>query len=121
MLDDQWFRCLCHKFLWLKDHRENPDLLEIVQFILNSDDYRNVTEVYESSIWAVCHAYKDYKLGIHFLSPYELEYTRGRRGIIGTLVVNNGEVKIVSIRDFLEAYDYGFKLFMIGQRKPPAA
>lgn len=120
MLSDQWFQCLNNNFVWLKDHQENPDVLAIVRRILESDDYRDVTEVFDSSVWAVCHAYKDYKLATHFLSPYELEYTQGRSGIIGTSIVN-GEIMIATIRDFLEEYDYGFKLFMLGQRKPPAA
>lgn len=120
MLDDQWFQCLCENFSWLNDHRENPDLLNIVQSIMESPEYRDITEVYHSSVWAICRAYKDYKLATSFLSLHELEYTRGRSGIIGTLVIN-GEVVIATIRDFLEYYDYGFKLFMLGQRKPPAA
>lgn len=120
MLNDQWFQCLGNNFQWLKNYQENPDLMEVVERILNSDEYRDVTEVFDSSVWAVCHAYKDYKLAIHFLSPYELEYTQGRSGIIGTSNLY-GQIQIVTIREFLEEYDYGFKLFMLGQRQPPAA
>ena len=114
-MEAPWFNCLSDEFQWLRAHQHNPDLLVVVNRILDFDEYRDITEVYESSVWAICHAYLDYRMGSSFLSAHELDYTRGRSGVIG---VGNGNV--VTIRDFLEVYDPGFEFFMMRHAGPPA-
>lgn len=116
MMDADWFDCLSDEFQWLRAYQHNPDLLIVVNRILDLDDYHDITEVYESSVWAICHAYLDYRVGTSFLSADELDYTRGRSGVIG---VGNGNV--ASLREFLEVYDPGFAFFMTRHFGPPAA
>lgn len=119
MLPSYWFECLYEDYQWLQDCQDNPDLLILVNRILEKEDFEDVTDVYQSSIWAVCHAYIDYRLHTAFLSQEELEYTRGRGGVIGSGVVN-GHVIVASIREFLEKYDRGFERFMNGGGVPGA-
>ena len=119
-MDAHWFDCLSVEFQWLRTHRHDPDLVMVVLRILDFDEYRNITEVYESSVWSICHAYLDYRRGTSFLSPDELEYTKGRCGIIG-IHMENGNTHIASLRNFLEVYDPGFEVFMMRHYGPPAA
>jgi len=121
MIDDNWFLCLSEDFQWLREHQHNPDLMEVVSRILDSDDYYDITEVYQSSVWAICHAYTDYRMGTSLLSAEELDYTRGRSGVIG-IHMENGNVMVATLRHFLEEHDPGFELFMTRQHcGPPAA
>lgn len=120
MIDAHWFDCLSDEFQWLRAYQHNPDLLVVVNQILDFQDYRDITEVYESSVWAICHAYIDYRMGTSFLSADELDYTRGRSGVIG-IQMGNGNVQVVTLRNFLEIYDPGFEFFMTRHYGPPAA
>jgi hypothetical protein len=121
MLDMNWFQCLSGEFRWLQDHQHNPDLLEVINRILNSEDYHDITDAYQSSVWAVCHAYIDYRLGTSFLSTEEMDYTRGRSGVIG-IHMENGNATVATLRHFLEEHDPGFEFFMTRQHcGPPAA
>jgi hypothetical protein len=120
-MDASWFDCLSDKFKWLRMHQHNPDLVVVVNRILDFDEYHDITEVYQSSIWAVCHAYLDYRMGTSFLTADELDYTKGRYGVIGILHMENGNTHIASLRNFLEVYDPGFAFFMMRHHGPPAA
>ena len=62
-MDAAWFDCLSDELQWLRSHQHNPDLLIVVNRILDFDDYQDITEVYESSVWTICHAYLDYRMG----------------------------------------------------------
>ena len=119
-MDAVWFDCLSDEFQWLRAYQHNPDLVVVVNLILDFDDYRDITEVYESSVWSICHAYLDYRLGTCFLSADELRYTKGRSGVIG-IHIENGNAQIATLRHFLEAHDPGFGSFMTDQNGPRAA
>lgn len=119
MLPSDWFDCLYEEYQWLRDYQEDPDLLIVVNRILEQEDFYDITDVYQSSIWAVCHAYIDYCINTSFLTEEELEYTRGRGGVIGSGTVN-GHFAVASIREFLEEYDRGFERFMGGDGVPGA-
>jgi hypothetical protein len=120
MIDAHWFQCLDIDFRWLEQHQTHDDLLDVVLRLIDHQDYKYITDACHSSIWAVCHAYIDYRLGTSFLSIEELEYTRTRSGVIG-ISMNDGNVRIATIREFLEEYDNGFRIFMLGHDGPPAA
>lgn len=120
MIDANWFECLSDEFQWMRAYQYQPNLLDVVERILDFQEYQDITEVYESSVWAVCHAYLDYRMGTSFLSADDLDYTRGRSGIIG-VNVENGNVRIATIRGFLEEYDPGFEFYMTRHYGPPAA
>lgn len=117
-MDDIWFECLLDHYKWIKNHKD--DLLYVANTMLDTGDLRYITGVHQSSVWAVCHAYIDYRLGTSFLSPQELGYTQGRGGVIGVCFCNGG-VKMLTIRQFFEAYDPGFITFMSKHKGPPAA
>lgn len=119
----QWKECLYDDFDWLA-HEElsmskMPMIAERVRMAVDDDDNEPITEAYQSSIWAVCTAYLDYKHGTHELSRDELEYTRSRGGVIGMKHCGH-EFVIVTIRSILEHYDYGFSLFLNGCPVPAA-
>lgn len=119
-----WKDCLDEAFKWLGDVQQGDDLVEIVQkllLIINNDE--QIHSVYESSRWAVCMAFLDYKNNTHFLSNSDLNYARTRGGIVGLAIIN-GEVVSMTIRQFLEERDIGFYAFMnpyLNNYKPPAA
>jgi len=120
MIESSWFQCLGEDYRWLTEYQNNVDLLSAVDRILESDEFIGVTEVYQSSVWAICHAYIDYRLGTSFLSTEELEYTRGRSGVIGVSATDEN-VQIATLRFFLEEYDPGFAFFLSEHNGPPAA
>lgn len=120
MIDDNWFHCLPEEYKWIEDYQDHSKLLDVVNRVLETGDYSDITEVYESSVWAVCHAYIDYRLGTSFLSPEELEYTKRRSGILG-VENQDGVIRIATIREFLEEFDHNFMFFMLGHDGPSAA
>lgn len=121
MIDDRWYECLGSNLRWFETYRDNPPpLIEIINRLLESREYDDVTDVYESSVWAVCHAYIDYRIGTSFLSPEELEYTRSRSGVLGVHIYNGG-VRMATIREYLEHFDPGFRVYMSRHVGPPAA
>jgi len=117
MIESNWFQCLGDDYRWLEGYQNNVNLLDVVNRILDSDEYSGVTDAYQSSVWAMCHAYIDYRLGTSFLSMEELEYTRGRSGVIGV----SSSDEIATIRFFLEEHDPGFAIFLLGHDGPSAA
>lgn len=120
MIESSWFQCLGEEYKWLETCQNNANLLDVVNRILDNDEYSGITEVYQSSVWAICHAYIDYRLGTSFLSMEELEYTRGRSGVIG-ISTSDENIQIATIRFFLEEYDPGFASFLLGHNGPSAA
>jgi len=113
----KWTECLQEDYTWIATTGMTPTEIakEIIQDI--GDD---VQDVYESSVWAVCMAYLDYREGTHYLSPQDLLYTRNRGGVLGCKVIDN-EVVTITIRQYLYERDGGFYDFTWGIRRPPAA
>lgn len=108
---------------WIADLGDTISPLDVVNRILEQefpDD--EIDSVYQSSMWAVCMAYKHYKNdGVH-LSTDDLEYTASRGGMIGMRIdpVTN-EPFILSLRSYLNSRDYGFAVFSAHPHGPAAA
>lgn len=99
---------------FLRVLRLTSDLLEIVDHmiaIVEHDEGPDLS-VTDSSIWAVCMAYKHYRQadGV-ILDSDELEYAATRGGIIGMDRSDPEDIRFFTIREYLESHDPGFFMF----------
>lgn len=113
----QWSGCLFEKYKWIAT--TELSLVEIVKKLIQ-DCGDDVECVYDSSVWAVCMAYLDYKERTNYLTPQDLLYTRSRGGILGLKVIDNNIVTI-TIRQYIQERDFGFYDFTWNLRYAPAA
>ena len=107
----RWASILSDTYAWIADddiwRLASP--LPVVEIILTQYE-EDVETIYESSIWAVAMAYRDYKYGTNDLTDAEHAYARTRAGVLGTRIINN-HVETVTLRRFLEDRDPGFLAF----------
>lgn len=103
-----WRAALYDPYSWIAEDTywftQSP--LEVVDRILDESD-EDIENVYQSSIWAVAMAYRDYKNNSHFLTVQDHKYTRSRGGVLGTAFVGD-DIITVTLREFLEDRDPGF-------------
>lgn len=112
-----WGYLLFPDFHWIatdifhQDISNHASILVIVDRILDTvddDPMDPITTVYQSSIWAVCMAYKDDKTGTQVLSRDEHDYASRRGGILGLDLATH---TTVSTRELLRILDPGFRWF----------
>ena len=119
-----WENILYPEFHWIatditaQDRQNTSAILSIVDRIIETvddDPMDPVTSVFQSSVWAVCMAYKDFKTGIRVLSEPEFQYASNRGGIIG---LNLNDHSFLSVRKLLVTLDPSFDGFKRPQNAP---
>jgi hypothetical protein len=94
-----------------------------IQDIVDDDPTFPIFSVYESSIWGLAQAYREF-VGDHpsTLSDSDLQYVRHRGGILGMHYDSQDVLTVISFRDLLDAYDPSFSYWLEdGHFGPPAA
>lgn len=111
---------LYDEYKWIMDTK--MPLVDVVRKILSEEeDDEEETNVFNSSIWAVCMAYLDYKEGTEQLTVEEHRYARSRGGVIGMQF--QPVIEFFTLREYLETRDPGFAYFSTPPhlRKPSGA
>ena len=111
-------------YKWISRWGERMTNLQLVNALIGVVQYKDpVNSVAESSIWAVCMAYKYYAKDGTKMSDSDLIYTRTRGGIIGMYRSDIDNIKMLTIREILEKRDPGFWAFSnpnLQNQKPKA-
>lgn len=76
--------------------------MEVISRILEILEPDGIDNVYESSVWAVCMLYTQWKTGGHHLNSDEYEYACRRGGILGMDIERNITVTLRSILMILD-------------------
>lgn len=112
-------------YKWIAREGSTMPLLELVDALIEIVEYDEpIHSVTQSSIWAVCMAYKHFRNAGVQMSQQDLLYTRTRGGLIGMDYSDLDNIKCFSIRDYLEFRDPGFWAFSnpnLQQQNPQAA
>lgn len=101
-----WRNILYPEYRWILDVPSDKPLPDIVRRVMENEEDDNI---YQSSIVAVCLAYLDYKEKTRVLSSSEHRYARTRGGVIG--MTFDLPIQTVTLREYLEIRDPGFRLF----------
>lgn len=110
-------------FKWISDEGQTMTNLELAEALIEIVEYDEpIHSVSQSSIWAVCMAYKHYAKDGTEMSAEDLRYARTRGGIIG-MDRSNHNIKTISIREIFQKRDPGFWAFSnphLQNQKPKA-
>jgi hypothetical protein len=112
-----WKECLYDEYLFLADSESMPlvDIVNRVVAIVDDDPEEPISDVTQSSLWAVCMLYLHYIQGGNVLSSEEVKYAKYRGGIIG-MKINGDEVTMISFKSFLCQRDLNFVSFLQGKQ-----
>lgn len=103
---------LYQDYKWIAREGPTMPILELVDALIEIVEYDEpIHSVTQSSVWAVCMAYKHFRnAGVH-LSHQDLLYTRSRGGVIGMDCSDLDNIKCFTIREYIESRDPGFWAF----------
>lgn len=108
-----WKECLYDDYLFLADSESIPlvDIVHRVIAIVDDDPEDPISDVTQSSLWAVCMLYLHYLQGGNVLSSEEVMYAKYRGGIIG-MKMDGSDVTMISFKSFLCQRDLNFVSFL---------
>lgn len=127
MLTSNWQQVVYRNFRFIREMREfdRPDLLQMVQqiqYILDTEDDEPIQSVYESSLWGLCQAYREFTGNLpRSMSETEFDYIRRRGGMLGMYFDENDNIISVSLSEVLSHFDPAFGVWLSqNQYGPPA-
>lgn len=127
-IQQDWRRILYREFEFLGTLPEGditrPTLIywarEIQELLVSGGD--PISSVFESSLWGYAQAYREFTGDLPMtLDTSEIEYVRGRSGILGSFYNDQDEFICVSFMDIWNLYDPSFCYWLYqGNFGPPA-
>jgi len=115
MLHPHWKTILYPDYMWLVDRDDDPldDVVDEILACVDDDPTDPITEVHQSSVWAVAMLYKHFRQGGGVLSSNDFQYAMNRGGVLG-ITLHHATPVSVTLKEYLSARDNGFRHYVMG-------
>jgi len=115
MLHPHWKTFLFPKYEWLADRDHDPldDIVNDILAWVDDDPDDPITDVRQSSMWAVAMLYKHFRQGGGVLNSNDVQYAMNRGGVLG-MKLHHATPVSVTLKKYLSARDTGFRHYVMG-------